>query len=269
MNLKRPVQANNMWINFDYCDMFDFLMFYTAVQADSSSSSNIDLGIVAGTAAGTVVVVALIIAIAAVLLCKKRSVLVSEPSGYEAVPLDPSAAASGTVYLSYACDSDLHRERVRQVVIALRLKYGIECLCYEHYQEEAREQFVFNWVAHEIEAASAVIVICSPQYKEITDSHTETDESDTDDVTVSEGIKRTRAEWRHIRSHAFTAGTNRCIPVFIDEIQAQYLPLDLATAGPLCWPQDEELIVDRLHSFIARRSDPRDSCSDDMTEEVE
>ena len=107
--------------------------------------------------------------------------------------------ASGTVYLSYACDLDLHQERVRQVINKLRLKYSTDCLCYEHYQEEAREQFVFNWVASEIEAASAVIVICSPQYKEIADSHGETEDwSDIDDVTVSEGMKRTRAEWRHI-----------------------------------------------------------------------
>ena len=159
---------------------------------------------------------------------------------------------------------------MRQVVNKLILEYSIDCLCYEHYQEKAREQFVFNWVASEIEAASAVIVICSPQYKEIADSHRETEDwSDIDDVTVSEGMKRTRAEWCHIRSHAFTAGTNRCIPVFIDEIQAEYLPLDLATAGPLCWPQDEELVVDRLHSFIARHSDTSGLTSDEVMDVVE
>lgn len=119
--------------------------------------------------------------------------------------------------------------------------------------EEAREQFVFNWVASKIEAASAFIVICSPEYKKITDSQREEDdEYDDDDLELSEGVKRTRAEWRHIRSHAFTGGKNRCIPVFFDTIQRDWLPLDLSTADPLCWPEQEMWIVDRLCSLFDR-----------------
>ena len=54
-------------------------MFCTAVQTDTSSN----VVLVAGTVAGTVVVVVLIVAVTVVLLCRKRSEFVSQPSGYE------------------------------------------------------------------------------------------------------------------------------------------------------------------------------------------
>ena len=55
--------------------MFELIIFCTAVQTDTSWN--------VGLVAGTVVVVVLIVAVAVVLLCRKRSECVSQPSGYE------------------------------------------------------------------------------------------------------------------------------------------------------------------------------------------
>ena len=63
----------------EFSDLFELIIFCAAVPTDTSSN----VGLVAGTAAGTVVVVVLIVAVAVVLLCRKRSEFVSQPSGYE------------------------------------------------------------------------------------------------------------------------------------------------------------------------------------------
>lgn len=158
---------------------------------------------------------------------------------------------TGMVYVSYACDSDEHRETLRSFVGTLRSKHSIDCCDYEHKEQEAKDQFVCNWVAENIQTARKIVVICSPEYYRITELYTNRDPHlDNDDVTVGESMRRTRAEWRHIRSRIYSeAPNNCCVPVLFEKLHHNVrLPFDLRGADPLCWPREEERLVTRLYS---------------------
>ncbi|XP_062504271.1 uncharacterized protein LOC134181082 isoform X2 [Corticium candelabrum] len=230
-------------------------------QSTHNHSNNIPL-VVGATAAALLVVVILLIACVFLLLRKKWNHDFNSASsrlGYKSLRLEPRSA-TGTVYISYAHDSDSHAEKVRAFVNKLRLDYSLDCYYFQYHQEEAREQFVFHWIDNTIKHASAYVLVWSKQFQAIVDAAPDVD-TELDLNTEGENFKRTRTEWRLIRSSLYNRNVNCCIPVLIDGVQIGQLPSDLSSTDPQRWPEDETQIVDRLVSLLAR---DQDSSSDDV-----